>query len=104
MRSLWTAASGMIGEQFHIDTIANNLANINTTGFKKTRAEFEDLLYQTIRLAGTPSSEISQYPTGIQVGLGSSSCSHAEVLYPGESPEYRKASLILPSKEKAFWE
>ncbi len=70
MRSLWTAASGMIGEQFHIDTIANNLANINTTGFKKTRAEFEDLLYQTIRLAGTPSSEISQYPTGIQVGLG----------------------------------
>ncbi len=70
MRSLWTAASGMIGEQFHIDTIANNLANVNTTGFKKSRAEFEDLLYQTVRLAGTPSSEISQYPTGIQVGLG----------------------------------
>ncbi len=70
MRSLWTAASGMIGEQFHIDTIANNLANVNTTGFKKTRAEFEELLYQTLRLAGTPSSEISQYPTGIQVGLG----------------------------------
>lgn len=44
MRSLWTAASGMIGEQFHIDTIANNLANVNTTGFKKTRAEFEELL------------------------------------------------------------
>jgi flagellar basal-body rod protein FlgG len=70
MRSLWTAAAGMIGEQFHIDTIANNLANVNTTGFKKSRAEFEDLLYQTVRLAGTPSSEISQYPTGIQVGLG----------------------------------
>lgn len=70
MRSLWTAASGMIGEQFHIDTIANNLANVNTTGFKKSRAEFEDLLYQTSRLAGTPSSEISQYPVGIQVGLG----------------------------------
>lgn len=70
LRSLWTAASGMNGEQFHIDTIANNLANINTTGFKKSRAEFEDLLYQTERLAGTPSSEISQYPTGVQVGLG----------------------------------
>jgi flagellar basal-body rod protein FlgG len=69
-RSLWTGASGMIGEQFHIDTISNNLANINTTGFKKSRAEFEDLLYQTRRLGGTPSSEISQYPTGIQVGLG----------------------------------
>lgn len=70
MRALWTAASGMNGEQTHIDTIANNLANINTTGFKRSRAEFEDLLYQTARLAGTPSSEISQYPTGIQVGLG----------------------------------
>lgn len=70
MRALWTAASGMIGEQFHIDTIANNLANVNTTGYKKSRAEFEDLLYQTSRLAGTPSSEVSQYPTGIQVGLG----------------------------------
>jgi flagellar basal-body rod protein FlgG len=70
MRALWTAASGMIGEQFHIDTIANNLANVNTTGFKKSRAEFEDLLYQTQRLAGTPSSEISQYPTPIQTGLG----------------------------------
>ncbi len=70
MRALWTAASGMIGEQFHIDTIANNLSNVNTTGFKKTRAEFEDLLYQTQRLAGTPSSEISQYPIGIQTGLG----------------------------------
>ncbi len=70
MRALWTAASGMVGEQFHIDTIANNLANINTTGFKKSRAEFEELLYQTMRLAGTPSSELTQYPTGIQVGLG----------------------------------
>lgn len=70
MRALWTAASGMTAEQFHIDTIANNLANVNTTGFKKSRAEFEDLLYQTQRLAGTPSSEISQYPTGIQTGLG----------------------------------
>ncbi|MGL4388713.1 MAG: flagellar basal-body rod protein FlgG [Brevinema sp.] len=70
MRSLWTSASGMIGQQFHIDTISNNLANINTTGFKKTRAEFEDLLYQTERLAGTPSSEITQHPIGIQTGLG----------------------------------
>ncbi len=70
MRSLWTAASGMIGEQFHIDTISNNLANINTTGYKRTRPEFEDLLYQTQRLAGTPSSEITDHPVGIQTGLG----------------------------------
>jgi len=54
MRSLWTAASGMTGQQFNIDTISNNLANVNTTGFKQMRADFEDLLYQTLRLAGTP--------------------------------------------------
>jgi flagellar basal-body rod protein FlgG len=70
MRSLWTAASGMIGQQFNIDTISNNLSNVNTTGFKKQRAEFEDLLYQTVLAAGTPATEITEIPTGIQVGHG----------------------------------
>ena len=70
MRSLWTAASGMIGQQFNIDTVSNNLANVNTTGFKKKRAEFEDLLYQTIKMAGTPATEVTEIPTGIQVGHG----------------------------------
>ena len=70
MRSLWTAASGMNAQQFHIDTIANNLANVNTTGFKKSRADFEDLLYQTIRQAGTPATPYSEVPTGVQVGVG----------------------------------
>ena len=70
MRSLWTAASGMIGQQFNIDTIANNLANVNTTGFKQMRADFEDLLYQTQRLAGTPATEVTVVPTGVQVGHG----------------------------------
>lgn len=70
MRSLWTAASGMTTQQFNIDTISNNLSNVNTTGFKKQRAEFEDLLYQTLLMAGTPATEISEVPTGIQVGHG----------------------------------
>ena len=70
MRSLWTAASGMIGQQFNIDTISNNLSNVNTTGFKKNRADFEDLLYQTMRIAGTPATEVTVVPTGIQVGHG----------------------------------
>lgn len=70
MRSLWTAASGMHGQQFNIDTISNNLSNVNTTGFKKVRAEFEDLIYQTELLAGTPATEITEIPTGIQVGHG----------------------------------
>lgn len=70
MRSLWTAASGMIGQQFHIDTISNNLSNVNTTGFKKNRADFEDLLYQTTRTAGTPVTEDTLVPVGVQVGHG----------------------------------
>ena len=70
MRSLWTAASGMTGQQFNIDTISNNLANVNTTGFKQMRADFEDLLYQTLKLAGTPATEATVVPTGVQVGHG----------------------------------
>lgn len=70
MRSLWTAASGMIGQQFNIDTISNNLSNVNTTGFKQNRPDFEDLLYQTLQLAGTPATEVTVVPTGIQVGHG----------------------------------
>ena len=70
MRSLWTAASGMTGQQFNIDTIANNLSNVNTTGFKKNRPDFEDLLYQTIRTAGTPATEQTLTPVGVQVGHG----------------------------------
>lgn len=70
MRSLWTAASGMQGQQFNIDTISNNLSNVNTTGFKQNRADFEDLLYQTRRIAGTPATEFTVVPTGIQVGHG----------------------------------
>ena len=74
MRSLWTAATGMQGQQFLLDTIANNLSNVNTVGFKKNRVDFEDLLYQSLRLAGSPSSlhrhMQSKYPTGIEAGLG----------------------------------
>lgn len=70
MRSLWTAASGMVAQQTKIDIISNNLANVNTTGFKKSRADFQDLLYQTIKFAGTPSTAGAQVPTGIQIGHG----------------------------------
>ncbi len=70
MRSLYTAASGMTGQQFNIDTIANNLSNVNTTGFKKNRPDFEDLLYQTTRVAGTPATEETLVPVGVQVGHG----------------------------------
>jgi flagellar basal-body rod protein FlgG len=70
VRSLWTGASGMIGQQANIDTISNNLANVNTTGFKKMRADFEDLIYQTVKTAGTPATEETVVPVGVQMGHG----------------------------------
>jgi flagellar basal-body rod protein FlgG len=60
----------MIGQQFQIDTIANNLSNVNTTGFKKNRVDFEDLIYQHPVLAGTPATAVSEIPTGVSVGHG----------------------------------
>lgn len=70
MRSLWTAATGMVAQQTHIDVLSNNLANVNTVGFKKSRAEFEDLMYQTMSIAGTINEGGNRLPTGFQVGMG----------------------------------
>ena len=70
IRSLWTSATGMQAQALNLDVISNNLANVNTSGFKKSRAEFQDLLYETIKPAGTPSSQDTQFPTGIQLGHG----------------------------------
>jgi flagellar basal-body rod protein FlgG len=60
----------MIGQQANIDTISNNLANVNTSGYKRQRADFEDLLYQTIKMAGTPATEDTVVPVGVQMGHG----------------------------------
>lgn len=70
IRGMFTAASGMKAQQSMIDVIANNLSNANTTGFKKSHIDFQDLLYQTMRQAGSSSSSATQYPTGIQIGHG----------------------------------
>ena len=70
IRALWTASSGMNTQQTNIDIIANNLANVNTTGFKKARAQFQDLLYQTLREAGSVTAQGNMNPTGLQVGHG----------------------------------
>ena len=69
LRSLWTAASGMQAQSLNIDVIANNLANVNTSGFKRSRADFQDLLYETLRPAGASSAEGSQVPK-----IGRASC------------------------------
>jgi len=70
IRAMHTASTGMFAQQLNIDTIANNLANVNTTGFKRSRAEFADLLYQISRLPGSSASNVGQFPVGMQVGLG----------------------------------
>jgi flagellar basal-body rod protein FlgG len=70
IRSLWIAKTGMESQQTKLDTISNNLANVATNGYKRAGVVFEDLMYQNLRQAGAATSEQSQLPTGLQVGLG----------------------------------
>lgn len=70
IRALYTAASGMNAQQANIDNIAHNLANVNTTGFKKSRVEFADLVYQQTKAAGSPTATSGEAPIGIETGLG----------------------------------
>ncbi len=70
IRALHTAATGMTAQESNVNTISNNLANVNTTGFKKARTEFDDLLYETIQESGARSSANSEYNVGTQVGSG----------------------------------
>ena len=70
IRSLWIARTGLDAQQLNIDVVANNLANVNTNGYKRSRAVFEDLLYQTLRQPGAQSSQQTQIPSGLQLGTG----------------------------------
>jgi flagellar basal-body rod protein FlgG len=70
IRSLWIAKTGLEAQQTQMDVIANNLANVSTNGFKKSRAVFEDLLYQNVRQPGAQSSQQTQLPSGLQIGTG----------------------------------
>lgn len=70
IRSLWIAKTGLDAQQTQMDVISNNLSNIGTTGFKRSRAVFEDLLYQNLRQPGAASSQQTQLPSGLQIGTG----------------------------------
>jgi len=70
IRSLWIAKTGLESQQTNMDVISNNLANVNTSGFKRSRAVFEDLMYQTIRQPGAQVGAANQLPSGLQVGTG----------------------------------
>lgn len=83
IRCLWTAATGMAAQQLNMDVIAHNLANANTTGFKRGRASFEDLMYQTIVAPGAQTSSDTQIPAGIQVGMGAKAVSVQKIFAQG---------------------
>ncbi|MEQ1591632.1 MAG: flagellar basal-body rod protein FlgG [Thiobacillaceae bacterium] len=70
IRSLWIAKTGLDAQQTQMDVISNNLANVSTSGFKRSRAVFEDLMYQTLRQPGAQSSQQTQLPSGLQIGTG----------------------------------
>jgi len=84
IRALWTAASGMQSQQKSIDVVANNLANVNTTGFKRSRADFQDLMYQNLKTTGAPSTNTTQVPTGIQIGLGTRLAAVSKIFSAGD--------------------
>lgn len=84
LRALYSSATGMQSQQMNLDVIANNLANVNTTGFKKSKIEFQDLLYQSTRTAGADLGAGNQLPTGLQVGHGSRAVATSRVFTNGE--------------------
>ena len=83
IRSLWVARTGLDAQQTQLDVIANNLANVSTNGFKRGRAVFEDLLYQTMRQPGAQSTQQTQVPTGLQLGSGARVVSTARIYTQG---------------------
>ena len=84
IRSLWTAATGMQAQQLQLDVISNNLSNVNTVGYKKSRVEFEDLFYQNLKLAGALTGEGTQIPIGMQIGLGVRPVAVSKIFTQGE--------------------
>src|SRR6266403_618165 len=96
LRALYTAATGMQAQQ-------NNIANVNTTGFKQARAEFQDLLYQNIRPAGTASSSSTSYPVGLQLGLGTRPVATDRIYRQGDFRQTGN-SLDLVIEGKGFFQ
>src|ERR1700712_4895152 len=84
IQSLYSAATGMEAQQLSLNTISNNLANANTTGFKRSKIEFQDMLYQKSRAAGADAGGGNVTPTGIEVGNGSRVVSTAKIFAQGE--------------------
>src|SRR6202161_2822339 len=87
IRALYSAASGMTAQQLNVDNIANNLANANSTGYKTRRAQFQDLLYQTVLQPGSAAGQQSTVPAGLQLGLGTKPSSNEVIFTQGSFSE-----------------
>ncbi len=104
MRSLWTAATGMAAQTTNVDVISNNLANVNTAGFKRGRANFQDLMYQQIKSPGAEASAAgTQLPSGIQVGLGVKTAS-IEYVFSEGSFQQTNNPLDIAIQGKGFFQ
>jgi flagellar basal-body rod protein FlgG len=113
MRALWTAATGMSVQQSNLDVISNNIANANTNGYQQSRADFQDLMYQTLRLQGSKNEAGNQVPTGIQIGLGATLAAVQKVFIQGDLSQTGNQldmaiegngfiEIDLPSGDKAY--
>ena len=103
LRTLSIAATGMQAQALNIDVISNNLANVNTAGFKKSRADFQDLLYQTLRSAGTLSAEGTEVPTGIQLGQGTRPVATQKIFSQGDY-QYSQNKLDMAIEGGGFFQ
>ncbi|HKP96142.1 MAG TPA: flagellar basal-body rod protein FlgG, partial [Fibrobacteria bacterium] len=113
IRSLYTSATGMKANQLYIDNISNNLANVNTTGFKKSKLEFQELLYQTIIDPGSGAADGAKSPAGLQLGLGVRSVANQKIFGQGNLQETKNSfdmaitgtgflQVQMPSGEVAY--
>ncbi|MGQ9646423.1 MAG: flagellar basal-body rod protein FlgG [Thermodesulfobacteriota bacterium] len=102
MRGLWTGATGLSCQQTHIDVIAHNLANVTTNGFKKSRINFQDLMYQNLRAAGATTAGGGQLPAGIQIGMGAKVVAVEKIFLQGDF-SHTKNSLDLAIQGKGFF-
>jgi flagellar basal-body rod protein FlgG len=103
IRALYSAASGMTAQQLNVDNIAHNLANANTVGFKARRAQFQDLMYQSVVQPGTAASAQTVVPTGLQLGLGTRAASNA-ILFTEGSFSQTENTLDLAIEGKGFFQ
>lgn len=103
IRSLYTAATGMNAQDLNVSVIANNLANVNTIGFKRSRPEFQDLLYQNLRLVGTLSPNGQQVPTGAQLGLGTKTSAIQKIFIQGDFSQTQNP-LDIAIQGKGFFQ